>query len=213
MIEGNTSTPPQALLGPAREAAVRSALRVLLASSREMDAPLIDEFWIPRSHERADMALVDHEMMAFEIKTEPDSLRRLPRQVAAYNRLFDRCTAVVAHRHLDRATALVPEWWGVTAFTSNGSVSFSTERPAQPNEAGVDPQVLVRLLRRDEAAAALESLGRYPEERSGRSLLWSQLLEVARLDDLRKIVRSTIQRRHATPGPARRSRFTRLSDR
>jgi hypothetical protein len=67
---------------------------------------------VPRSHERAGMVVVGRSLDAFEIKSERDTLRRLPRQALAHERLFDRCTLVVAERHSDHAAAMLPEWWG-----------------------------------------------------------------------------------------------------
>src|SRR5207244_95753 len=98
---------------------------------------------------------------AFEIKSEHDTLRRLPRQADAYGRVFDRCTAVLAERHRDGAVALLPEWWGITTVSVNGHVAFDDARKARPNPR-IDPEVLVRLLWREEVGAALSGLGQQP---------------------------------------------------
>ena len=58
-------------------------------------------------------------MSAFEIKTERDTLRRLPRQATAYARLFDQCTVVVAERHVAAAMEMLPMWWGVIAVVTD----------------------------------------------------------------------------------------------
>jgi hypothetical protein len=56
------------------------------------------------------MVVVGRSLDAFEIKSERDTLRRLPRQALAYERLFDRCTLVLAERHSDHPAAMLPEW-------------------------------------------------------------------------------------------------------
>jgi hypothetical protein len=133
-------------------------------------------------------------MDGFEIKTERDTLRRLPRQAIAYGRLFDRCTVVVAERHAEGADRTLPEWWGITTTRVNGSVRFTSVRAAKANPE-LDPEVLVRLLWRDEAMAALVGLGYDPDSRAPRASLWRQLLSVATLTQLRRAVREAIVHR------------------
>jgi hypothetical protein len=167
----------------------------------------VDEFWVPRSNERADIAVIGSRMDGFEIKTERDSLRRLPRQVAAYGRLFDRCTAVIAARHREAAEQLLPPWWGVTTVSVKGSVTFAQIRASQPNLA-VDPETLVRLLWKDEAMAAVTSLGGAPDPRASRASLWAHLLTAASLAQLKAAVRQALLRRDPAAAriPTRRFR-------
>jgi hypothetical protein len=97
------------------EAVVRESLshEILAALPR---AEAVYEFWVPRSNERADVAVIGPTMDGFEIKTGRDTLRRLPRQAAAYARLFDRCYVVLADRHVEEALDILPEWWGITVI-------------------------------------------------------------------------------------------------
>src|SRR5665213_2602297 len=84
------------------EAVVRHSLREEMLALAPSTAEAIYEFWVPRSHERADVVVIGATIEGFEIKTERDSLKRLPRQAEAYTRIFDRCHAVLAHRHVDK---------------------------------------------------------------------------------------------------------------
>lgn len=188
------------------EAEVRDALRSYALEAVAGALSAVDEFWVPRSNERADIAIIGCEMDGFEIKTERDTLTRLPRQISAYGRLFDRCTAVVAERHRDRAEGLLPDWWGLTTVHVNGSVTFTTVRRPQTNPA-VDPETLVRLLWRDEAMGALIALGEDPDRRASRRALWSDLLRTTSLTQLRLVVRSALLSRDPRRArlPTRRS--------
>ncbi|NVJ06384.1 sce7726 family protein [Myxococcus sp. AM001] len=69
---------------------------------------------------RVDVVVIDDEMHGYELKSERDTLTRLPRQVAAYGAALDRATLVVAEGHLAKASALVPEWWGLSIAHSVG---------------------------------------------------------------------------------------------
>lgn len=170
---------------------MRDALR---RHVREQDAEarhIVDEFWLPRSNARADLAVLGPLLDGYEIKTERDTLRRLPSQAAAYGAVFDRCIAVVAEKHFEQAEELLPCWWGIATVTMNGSISFAVEREATTNPS-VEAETLVRLLWRDEAMAALMNLGHTPDIAAFRRRLWDELLDVAGLNELKSIVRETI---------------------
>jgi hypothetical protein len=176
------------------EAIVRGALREHVMAAVSGAQETVDELWVPRSNERADITVLGRWMDGFEIKTERDTLKRLPRQMVAYGRLFDRCTAVVAERHEQSAAEMLPEWWGITTVHINGAVTFTTVRKPRTNPA-VDPEILVRLLWRDEVMLALISLGLEPNRKASRGSLWTELLRSASLKQLRYAVRNALLHR------------------
>ncbi|MGH2682731.1 MAG: sce7726 family protein [Actinomycetota bacterium] len=195
--------PPPRLGRPveATEAIVRDRLRAEIVASAKTPSETIYEFWVPRSNERADVVVVGGHMSAFEIKTERDTLKRLPRQATAYARLFDRCTIVLAERHVAAAMEMLPEWWGiVTIVTDEGQPSFRSVRSATPNH-GVDPETLVRLLWREEVRAVLAALGHEPDAQASRSSMWGHLISLVDVDRLKEVVRRAILARD--PGLAR----------
>jgi hypothetical protein len=180
--------------GPAvpTEADVRESLRAEVLARVSSRAEALYEFWVPRSNERADVAVVGTAMLGFEIKTDRDTLKRLPRQVEAYSRVFDRCTLVVAERHLSAGLAIVPDWWGVVIIRSDLTpLSFCLVRSARPNRS-VDPETLVRLLWRQEVRSILSEFGAEPDPRSSRASMWQQLLGLVDLDGLKDAVRKAL---------------------
>jgi hypothetical protein len=190
------------------EAMVRHWLREDALASAGQPSDAVYEFWVPRSNERADVVVISNEMSGFEIKSERDTLQRLPRQAAAYARLFDRCSVVLAERHLVGAVTILPEWWGVIVIVQTGEeLSFRHVRSAGPNP-DVDPETLVRLLWREEVRSVLSALGREPDRQASRASMWQQLLDVADLDRLKDEVRGTLLRRDRTVAriPTRRFR-------
>lgn len=181
------------------EAVVRESLsHELLASLPRAEA--LYEFWVPRSHERADIAVIGPTMDGFEIKTERDTLKRLPRQAAAYARLFDRCYVVLADRHVEAALDILPMWWGVTVIRGGSTPEFERIREADVNP-GVDPETLVRLLWRNEVHAALCAFGAPPDPGAGRFRMWEQLLDLVEVDVLKAAVREALI--HRDPARAR----------
>jgi hypothetical protein len=191
----------------ATERAIRDALRSHVLAGTCGARETVDEFWVPRSNERADLAVIGRSLDAFEIKSERDTLRRLPRQALASSRLFDRCTLVVAERHSDRAATMIPEWWGITTVCVNRSMRFTLTRKPRRNRA-IDPETLVRLLWRDEAMAALRHLGKEPAHGGSRSSLWQELLFTATIAQLRAVVRQALLSRDPTRARIATQRFT-----
>lgn len=177
------------------EAVVRDALRGHLMASVAGAEDAVDEFWVPGSNERADIAVIGRRMDGFEIKTERDTLKRLPRQALAYGRLFDRCTAVVAERHRADAEAMLPEWWGLTTVHLSGMASFTVVRRPQTNRE-VDLSTVVRLLWREEAMRALIDLGMEPDRRASRGSLWAELLRLTSVTQLKAVVRAALLSRN-----------------
>src|SRR4051812_8285009 len=68
---------------------------------------------------RVDVAAVNGALWGYEIKSERDTLRRLPTQVEVYSRVLDFAALVVAERHRDHAVDLLPDWWHVVVVTGD----------------------------------------------------------------------------------------------
>lgn len=183
---------------------MRKSLRADVLASAPPPTEAIFEFWVPQSNERADVAVIGTTIDGFEIKTDRDSLKRLPRQADAYTRVFDRCYAILAHRHVDRALEILPPWWGVRVI--DHGLTFVSLRPAEPN-GDVDPHTLVRLLRRDEAYAALCGLGVPPDRHAGRFRLWETLLSMLDVEGLKPVVRDALLARNFSSAGATSLRF------
>ena len=188
------------------ETVVRDALRRAVGSAADLQT--VDEFWVPRSNERADLAVVGPTLDGFEIKTHVDTLGRLPRQIGAYGRLFDRCTAVVADKHRPEVERLVPEWWGLMSVKIDSTqVVFHSERAAGMNPS-IDPETLVRLLWRDEAASVLTHFGRAPSPGATRGSMWRDILTSTTIVELRMAVRTTLVNRDPATARIATRRFT-----
>lgn len=156
-----------------------AAHATLLARARACpDTIVIDELGLDHGACRVDIAVINGHIRGVEIKADADVLDRLPGQIAAYGAVVDRATLIAAPRHINKAMALLPDWWGVMSAERklSGEVHFRTLRPEHANR-GVDPLTLARLLWRPEAAAILRELGtsekllRQPREDLYRALV------------------------------------------
>jgi hypothetical protein len=185
------------------EQAIRAAVTNHVLRNAGKNAQAIYEFWVPRSYERADIAIVGNALHGFEIKSGRDSLKRLPRQVAAYSRVFDLNEAIVAPRHVERALDVVPDWWGLRVAHDDGPID--KVRPAAVNTQ-VDAEVLVRLLWRREAFEVAANLDPTVDPRAARHQLWSLVLDALDLENLKATVRRVLLARDPTTArtPSRR---------
>ena len=181
------------------EAAVRESLRSELLAMWPGLSEALYEFWVPRTNERADVVAIGSRLWGFEIKTDRDTLARLPRQVEAYSRLFDRCAVVVAERHLDAALGLIPDWWGAASIHADGdALTFRVTRWGKSNR-DVDAETLVRLLWRDEARCILASHGAEPDARASRASMWQLLLGALDVKELQSAVCQALLNRGPSP--------------
>lgn len=144
---------------------------------------------------RVDVAVLNGMMIGYEIKSDRDTLKRLPKQVEWYSKVLDRAHIVVAENHLRDALEVVPDWWGCTVAISgkNGVVHLSDEREGRQNF-GIDGKTLALLLWRTEALAALEDRGLDQGYRSKtRGAMAQRLAEALSLKELRDLVRETLK--------------------
>lgn len=83
------------------------------------DASIINEFTIDKFSRRVDLAAIENKsLVAFEIKSEADSLYRLGGQVEKYLEYFDRVTIVAASKHIEQIIKTIPHHVGVWEVSS-----------------------------------------------------------------------------------------------
>lgn len=166
--------------------------------AREEDTLVLDELGLRHGAARIDLVVVNERLHGYEIKSDRDSLRRLPEQIRVYSSVMDRVTLVVAYRHAYEALRMVPEWWGVRLAETkkqSGTVVLSGARPAR-NNPKVDLNAVVALLWRDEALAIIEEMGAASGVRSKRrNEIYRRLVELSDPDSLRFRIRQQLKRR------------------
>jgi hypothetical protein len=98
-----------------RDQEIRAALRAKLKAihADESDTAIIDELSLCQGNARVDVAVVNGSFSGYEIKSDRDTLARLPNQLAAYEQCFDTMTMVVGKKHVAKCRATLPEWWGI----------------------------------------------------------------------------------------------------
>jgi hypothetical protein len=187
-----------------RDIDIRLALRKAMEAehSGDADTRVIEELALCEGLARIDMAVVNGRIHGYEIKSERDSLTRLPGQIAVYSRALDLVTIVVSSVHADRVLTMVPKWWGVTVATGSGGVVRLEERRRPTPNPAIDTYAQAQLLWREEALEALEERELADGVRSKpRRTLWLKLSQEAPAR-VGEVVRERLKRRSA--GSARR---------
>jgi hypothetical protein len=124
------------------------------------DTLLIEEFAIYGGANRADLAVLNGVSHGYEIKSDRDTLNRLPQQVSAYGAIFELATLVSTARHLPVARKIIPRWWGIVEVKRISAFEICLERV---RESRTNPtphaESIASLLWRPEALHLLTSLG------------------------------------------------------
>ncbi len=164
----------------------------------ETDTLIKEELGLCQGFARVDIAVVNGSVHGYEIKSEQDTLARLPGQAQIYNRALDFVTIVTAPAHAKKISEVVPGWWGIwNAAECGQEVRLESSREASHNP-HIEPFALAQLLWRGEALQALSENNLATGMRSKpREQLWRRLASELPLEKLGCIVRECLKRRGA----------------
>ncbi len=181
-----------------RDIDVRKATLDHLRTSHAHDvsARIVQEMGIWSGTVRIDIAVINGELNGVELKSDKDTLERLPAQAELYSRVFDRMTLVAGTKHIDKAISLIPHWWGVMAASDEAGVTTLSEVRAAAENPAKDAFLMAKLLWKEEAIAALESFGLARGWRSKPvDQIHGRLAECLSLESLGDAVRSALKAR------------------
>lgn len=158
---------------------------------------VIDELGLRHGAGRIDIAVVNGDLHGYELKSDHDTLRRLPKQIGVYNSVLDRVTLVVTQHHFPQAIQMIPGWWDLLLAQSApaGDITLRMIRAG-----GINPKIsalaVAKLLWRDEALRLLEVHGAAEGLRSKpRRFIYAHLVERLDLHEIRTYVRNQLRAR------------------
>lgn len=106
------------------EVEIRDALLARLAASAAgKGAAFIPEMFVDGFSRRADLVMANGKLAVFEIKSERDTLDRLPGQLQCYERFFEQVTVVCAEKHRPGVEKLASDKTGIWLVREDGSLS------------------------------------------------------------------------------------------
>jgi hypothetical protein len=137
-----------------REVLLRDLRKEFSDSSQDL---ILEEFGCKTV--RIDVAVINGALHGYEIKSDSDSLTRLPFQVEEYSKLFDYVTLVCGRKLLLGAQEVIPAWWGLQIATLKSAevtvtpIRDGSRNPSQSNAA------LARMFWKGEALRCLRRHG------------------------------------------------------
>ncbi|MFA6586300.1 MAG: sce7726 family protein [Candidatus Paceibacterota bacterium] len=179
---------------------IRGALREILEKEREnyklekkLPAEIFEEFGVSHGTARIDFAIINGVMHGYEIKSDRDTLDRLPEQMKQYNKVFDKMTLVVGKKHLYHAVNTIPSWWGIILVKiEENKIIFQTIREDEKNQEQIDVSI-ARLLWREEALKILKEKNKAKGFLSkNRNMIYDKLVEVVDINTLKNYVRNIL---------------------
>lgn len=189
--------------------AIRNALYARLSRRFANDADTIirHELGVESGRSRVDLAVLNGHLTGWEIKSDADTLIRLPGQATSFGRVMDYMTIVTTGKYLARSEALLPSWWGLTeAVSGPRGIRFVNRRNPHINRS-TDSFCLAQLLWREEAMAELRKRGNAQGLSSAsRYFVWERLAQSIPKRELRKVVLNRLRHRRQWSGgqlPAR----------
>ncbi|HDR7493053.1 TPA: sce7726 family protein [Bacillus cereus] len=160
------------------------------------DTIIINELGICQGQSRVDVAVVNGIMHGYEIKSESDTLERLPRQIEYYNKVFDRVTIVVAVDYLEHVKKMVPKWWGIISVRNrHGETKLKKLRQGRANKK-IDPFAVSQFLWKDEALEILKEKGLQRGYLSKpKRVILEHLAETIEINELKDLVNLQLKQR------------------
>ncbi|WP_394530800.1 sce7726 family protein [Priestia aryabhattai] len=125
----------------------------------DKETKIVNEMGICFGQSRIDVATINGILHGYEIKSESDTLVRLPSQMEDYNKVFDRMTIVVSQKYLDKVRLMIPSWWGIIIVRNKGGEAILKEIRKGRKNKNVNPYAVSQLLWKEEALQILENKG------------------------------------------------------
>lgn len=155
------------------------------------DAVVISEMVVDNWSRRADVVLANGKLWGFEIKSEQDTLDRLPGQVEVFARSFEKLTVVTVARFEPQVRAMIPDGVGLWIEEPDGSLK---ER-VRSRVASLSREAAITLMTATELRHLLACNGMSRTSAIPRAEL-VRLATYLPISDLSAAARDAVKRRH-----------------
>jgi hypothetical protein len=184
---------------------IRTLLRrdYLLKYYSDAESRVVEEMALSGHQVRIDIGVLNGKFIGYEIKSDHDTLRRLPNQLSIYTQVFDYLTIICGPTQLKKVKEITPEYCGlVVAEYVNGEPQLRTERKAQQSP-NLDGFRLASLLWNEEARSFLSAHKIKGVSKLRRQDLWRKIgdhFDATYLSSqIREILKSRVNWRETEP--------------
>ena len=166
---------------------------LLINGQLSNDTSIINEFTVGNYSRRVDLALINkNRLIAFEIKSEADSLSRLKGQTDKYLEIFDKVVIVAAAKHIDNILEIVPKHVAVWEV-SKDAFKIKQRGKIIPTQ---DKVTLIKLMKASELRRLCRRLG-LPSASTNRNTL-TNTLQGSSLRTIRNAALQSVKERFQT---------------
>jgi len=145
---------------------------------------------------RIDIGVVNGELIGYEIKSDRDTLARLPGQLEVYCGIFDKLTIICGPRYEEKLFDILPSYCGLYVAEKSrggrGTLRHKREPEQNPERSGF---MIASLLWQYEAKGLLQEKGLKGLSRLRCWDLWEQVASNYTLDEISYHVRRLIKDR------------------
>lgn len=171
----------------------------LLDELRRMNAQhdyrIIEEMAVCDGDARVDVAVANGKLCGYEIKSNADTLDRLPLQQKCYDRTFDNVSIVVGEKFVDSIHLYVPEYWGIFVIKeAQNECRIKKVRAAKVNR-NVEINALLELLWKEEIFALLKQHNIRGISGKNRRILRQIAIDNIKSKTIKDYVRETLKHR------------------
>jgi hypothetical protein len=155
---------------------------------------LISEMGLSKGKNIVDLAVVNGLLHGYEIKSDVDTLLRLPNQIEMYEKYFSYLTIVTTNKHLKEIRTFTPKWIGlITAQRDENEIVFKSRRKPKLNKS-VDKNMVVQLLWKEESLRILEIMQKDKGVRSkNKDVIADRLVQNIELKTLVKLIKEAFK--------------------
>lgn len=175
---------------------IRKVLHTYLKKENKSlkDTKIVDELDLCSGLSRIDIAVINGVIHGYEIKSEEDTLNRLPIQMSYYNKSLEKVTIATNKSHLIAVKESIPKWWGVILVNDNKKRKLTEIRKAKTNPQ-VDGRSLLQLLWRDELLLVVEKHKLGIKRNSNRRILQELIANELEVFTISQEVRDALKAR------------------
>lgn len=167
--------------------------RLFAGSHVDADSVIISEMTVASWSRRADIVLANGKLWAFEIKSDVDSLARLPGQIGTFQRYFEKFTIVAAERFESAILSMVPAGVGVWILGADGTI----KQKIASRQSLLSKEAYISLMTATELKGLLVANGFQLQRNVQRAELVKGACGLSAFD-LASAAREAVKRRHRT---------------
>lgn len=173
---------------------------------------VVEEMSLFANRSRIDIAVINGQLVGYEIKSDRDTISRLPNQISVYGQIFDNVTVISGPKHINKLVDFLPNYCGlILSEPDSNEIKFtSIIKPTQSNEQS--GFMIASLLWHEEACQLLKNIGLGKGVRKKRIKdLWQDLAENLSIENLSIQVREKLKSREAWKEPLQHEQYGDLS--